>query len=554
MYRNRFGKLLTVALVIALFPMCAHAHFLWLVRGKNSDATSVLHVYFGELPEADDPALLDRIAGAKLWQVSDSGELKELQLTKGSESLESNLSDNQEASMYILRHEYGVVERGGETFLLRYYAKMGPALGDQAWSKIDCRKQLDLDVVPQATNEGIVVTVAWEGKPVAQAQVVVASPSGAKDFEGLTDDKGQITFAAGKVGRYSIRARHIESRAGELDGKKFTSVRHYSTLALEVPDAAVNSVTADPQKPAPSSPYPVLPELVTSFGAAICDNALYVYGGHTGKAHSYYRSAQARTLRRLDLKDGKAWESLGEGPELQGLAMVAHGGKLYRLGGFTAMNEEGQEHDLRSTADVASFDTAKKEWQPMSPLPEPRSSFDAAVLGDKVYVIGGWQLKGDEESVWHKTAYALDLKSDNGAWELLPEPPFQRRALAVAAHDGKIFAVGGMQAEGGPSTRVDVFDPTTGKWSIGPSLEGEPMEGFGCSAFATGGKLYVSTIRGNLHRLSADAKSWEIVSQLPSARFFHRMLPLSEQALLVVGGASMETGKFEKVEVIPVGD
>ena len=299
--------------------------------------------------------------------------------------------------------------------------------------------------------------------------------------------------------------------------------------------------------------YPDIPKAVTSFGAAIAGDALYIYGGHTGRAHAYYKEAQANTLWRLDLKKPKAWESLGDGPGLQGLAMVAHGGKLYRIGGFTAKNKDGEEGDLWSQAAVARYDPATKRWQEVSPLPEPRSSFDAAVLGDKIYVIGGWQMQGDGETKWHKTAHVLDLSANSPVWKALPEPPFQRRALSVAAHDGKVYAIGGMQPKkGGPTTRVDIYDPSTGKWSQGPGLVGEGMEGFGSSAFAVGKALYVSTISGKLQRLAEDGKSWKVVRQLERARFFHRMLPLSDEQLLSVGGGSMTKGRYEQLDVIEV--
>jgi N-acetylneuraminic acid mutarotase len=295
---------------------------------------------------------------------------------------------------------------------------------------------------------------------------------------------------------------------------------------------------------------PPLPQTVTSFGAAVTGDALYLYGGHTGRAHHYYHEGQADTLWRLDLKQPNAWEALNEGPGLQGLAMVAHGGKLYRIGGFTARNPEDQDADLWSQAAVACYDPAVGRWQDLTPLPEPRSSFDAAVLDDKVYVIGGWRIAGGRDATWHKTAWTMDLSADSPSWQALPEPPFERRALAVAAFDGKMFAIGGMQREGGPTTRVDIYDPADGRWSQGPSLQGEPMDGFGCSAFAVGKHLYVTTSKGNLQRLAGDGRSWETVRQLETSRFFHRLLPLPGDRLLSVGGANMDEGKFEDLEII----
>ncbi len=324
-------------------------------------------------------------------------------------------------------------------------------------------------------------------------------------------------------------------------------VRSTATSAepQDVDKAAMISVTADS--------YPHIPKKVTSFGAAIADGSLYLYGGHTGSAHQYHSETQANTLWRLDLKDAKSWESLGNGPRLQGLAMVASGGKLYRIGGFTAKNKEGEEQDLWSQAGVACYDPAKNRWQDLPSLPEPRSSFDAAVLGDSIYVIGGWTMQGDGETTWLKTAHRLDLSKKPLQWQSLPEPPFQRRALSVAACNGKLFAIGGMQRTGGPSTRVDVFDAASQTWSRGPRLHGEQMEGFGSSSFAIGNELYVTTYSGSLQRLSAAGDSWESLHQLERDRFFHRLLPLSENKLLAIGGASMSSGKFKELDVIEIG-
>ena len=298
--------------------------------------------------------------------------------------------------------------------------------------------------------------------------------------------------------------------------------------------------------------FPPIPQTVTSFGAAIAGDSLYLYGGHSGRAHEYYAEAQGKTLWRLDLSRPEAWESLGDGPGLQGLAMVAHDGKLYRIGGFTAKNSDGEKEDLWSQAGVASFDPATDEWKELPPLPEPRSSFDAAVLGDKIYVVGGWTMRGDTDAQWLQTAHVLDLGQEPLAWDSLPPAPFERRALSVAAHDGKIYVLGGMQRVGGPTTRVDIFDPETRAWSRGPGLQGGAMDGFGSSAFAVGNQLFVTTYSGSIQRLDEDADSWQVLGQLDRQRFFHRLLPLSDNELIAVGGASMSDGNFETLEVIRV--
>ncbi|MGD9857829.1 MAG: DUF4198 domain-containing protein [Planctomycetaceae bacterium] len=557
---------LTTAAVLA-WTTAAQAHFIWLKSVTEPDGTTTLQVYFGEDASPDDPDLLDRLTGMQLWRVSGTASPTALELVRGEETLTATLAAGVDETLYIAAHDLGVLNRGDRVFRLKYYAKTGPAVSSPAWESTVCSDDLRFDIVPKLEGRRVLLKVRFDGQPVAGAQVVASGP-GMDDFEGVTNSDGEASFATADVGLYSIRARHVEQTPGELDGKRYQDTRHYTTLAVAIPGKA-EQTTARAQT---DTRFPPLTQPVTSFGGAVCGDYLYVYGGHTGSAHSYSMAEQGHELRRVPLRGG-AWETVAEGPPLQGLALVAHGGKLYRIGGFTAKNAAGEEHDLWSQNGAAAFDPQTNNWTDLPPLPEPRSSHDAAVVGDTIYVVGGWAMAGDAGHAWHETAWKMDLSQQPLSWKPLPAPRFQRRALTAAAHEGKLYVIGGMQQEGGPTTRVAIYDPAAGAWSEGPTLVSvdEParddsregasggrarpvgnMTGFGASAFATGGRLYVSTITGDLQRLNDDGTSWEIVSQTPTARFFHRLLPIDDHHLLVVGGASMQTGKFEEIEILSV--
>src|SRR5688500_12139998 len=98
--------------------------------------------------------------------------------------------------------------------------------------------------------------------------------------------------------------------------------------------ALVLCLTAPALAPAGETEFPPLPQAVSSLGAAACDGWLYVYGGHSGKTHSYSTDTVVGTFRRLKIDGGKRWEDLPGGPIAQGLALVEHKGKLYRIGGM----------------------------------------------------------------------------------------------------------------------------------------------------------------------------------------------------------------------------
>jgi YHS domain-containing protein len=308
------------------------------------------------------------------------------------------------------------------------------------------------------------------------------------------------------------------------------------TLRLLASAALLVSVTA---VRAGEPAFPPLPEAFSSFGAAACDGYAYVYGGHAGKTHQYSTATTLGKFRRLNLANpSKGWEELPGGPAVQGLALVAHGGKLYRLGGMQPRNKAGEKADNVSLASCDVFDPKVGRWQPLPAFPAPRSSFDATVVGDTIVVVGGWTMNGtDKASDWLDTALLLDLSKKAPAWESVPQP-FRRRALNTAALDGKVYVVCGMNAENELEKTVNVFDPTTRQWSDAPELPGALMNGFTPAACVSAGRLYASPADGKLYRLTEKKDGWEEVGTLEKPRFVHRLVPTADNRLLALGGAS----------------
>jgi N-acetylneuraminic acid mutarotase len=295
-------------------------------------------------------------------------------------------------------------------------------------------------------------------------------------------------------------------------------------------------------------PFPPLPRAVSSFGAAVAGDHVYVYGGHAGKTHTYSTESTVGTFRRLSLADpGKGWEELPAGPHAQGLALVAHGGKLIRVGGMQPRNEPGDPADNHSLASVARFDPAAGRWEDLPDLPAGRSSHDAAVVGDTLVVVGGWRMGGAGKAPeWHDTALLLDLADPKAKWEAVPQP-FQRRALSAAVAGGKVYAVAGLTADGGTAHEVNVFDPAARTWATAATLPGGRMNGFSPAAVAVGDTVYASPADGVVYRLAGDA--WEPAGKLATPRFVHRVVPIGGGRLLALGGAS-KGGNVAASEVV----
>ncbi|MCE9533007.1 MAG: hypothetical protein K8T89_18065, partial [Planctomycetes bacterium] len=133
---------------------------------------------------------------------------------------------------------------------------------------------------------------------------------------------------------------------------------------------AFPALAADPELPA-------MPKPVTSFGAATSDGFAYVYGGHAGKAHNYSTETTLGQFLRLSIANPAKWEELPGGPIVQGTAVVAHGGQIYRIGGMQPKNGPTEKSDIHSIASAARFDPRTKKWQSLPDMPEGRSSHDA---------------------------------------------------------------------------------------------------------------------------------------------------------------------------------
>jgi len=519
----------------------AHAHFIWVVSEPAENPT-VAKVYLSEEAGPDDPELLSHIAAAKTYIPVRRGDPKVIELKVDGDALVGEIPEKNAESPIVVNQEYGVMARGPRPFLIHYYAKTYPSELPGTWRAVNKPDILPLEIVPALDGDTLTFTVNWEGKPLPGAQVTVEGPGIYEKTQGDTDENGKYVAKVDQGGLFSIRARYEQDAVGEHDGKKYDQVKHYSTLSLRLSPQTAKTV---------NDSYPQLEQGTTSFGGAVVGDHLYVYGGNHGNAHGYSEEEQSNLFQRLDLKNPTAWERLPSGPRRTGLAMVAHNGKLYRVGGFEVQGDG--DKNLSSMNDFARFDPAVGAWEDLTPLPEARSSHDVVVIGDTLYVAGGWTMVagGETETVWLKPVYACDLTQPTIEWKHVTDLPAERRAISMATRDGLLYFIGGMQPSNGATTKVDIFDPATQTWTQGPSLRGETMDGFGTASFGVDGQLITTTMSGSIQRLSADGSKWEVIGKMQNPRFFHEIAPWNHN-LVIVGGASMETGKVDELERLPV--
>ena len=532
-----------VALLAVVRP--CEAHMLWTKRILIDNKPHAF-LFFGESALDEAYHMPESLADSKVWLRAANGKRREL-ATKPLETFDriglvAPLGDD-ESCVLEASERYGVYG----TALLSYAAKYAHANSAKELNTAGPSKELKLDIVPHVVADRLELAVLWNGEPLAGAKVSLRVGDDEEAIEKTTDEKGRVTFKPQGKGTVSIlTSRMDESQSGELTGKPYDHSLQYTSLTIDWP-AGIADGSTDPARDLTS-----LPEPLSSFGAAVAGGWLYVYGGHTGTEHEHSAANLSKHFRRVELDGAGEWEDLPMQLPLQGLAMVAHGGKVYRIGGMNARNATvDDEEDLHSTDEFAEFDPATNKWTVLTPLPAPRSSHNAVVIGDRLYVVGGWALAGSSPGEWQTDALVYNVADPGEGWQKLPKPPFRRRALAVSHWNGRLVALGGLDDEGEVSQRVDMFDPQSGQWMQGPELSGAGHAGFGVSAWNLYGRLYVSGLSGILYRLNDEGTAWEEVAQLDKPRFFHQLVPASNGGILAVGGASRE-GHIADIEWIDV--
>jgi N-acetylneuraminic acid mutarotase len=537
-------------LAVCASASTARAHFLWLKKIEHEGKPHAF-LFFGENPADEAYHLPERLAKTEVWRRTPHGKRAKLDTigldTDDRVGLISPAPDD--GDILEATQQYGIY---GATLLV-YYAKHIGAKTPQQLNSAGPSKELKLDICVRRNTDELQIVVLWDGKPLPGAKVSVAVED-AEAVEKTTDNDGRLTIKPEGDGIVGVLANHLDKEhSGQLDGKDYKGCLHYASLTMNWADSADADERATPADKSQAG-IPPLPEPVSSFGAAVADGWLYVYGGHIGAEHEHSAANLSKSFRRVRIDGSGDWEVLPMQTPLQGLALVAHGGKVYRVGGLNARNRtKADKEDLHSTAEFAQFDPASDKWSALTPLPTPRSSHNAVVIGKRLYVVGGWQLTGRSPGEWQPQALGYDFTQPERGWQELPNPPFKRRALAIGAWQGKLVAIGGMNAEGKVSQRVDLFDPTTDQWSRGPELPGAGLAGFGGSACELDGELYASGLRGIVYRLSDSGSAWEEVARLDKPRFFHQLLPASDGRLVAVGGASRK-GHLADVEFIDVSN
>jgi N-acetylneuraminic acid mutarotase len=295
--------------------------------------------------------------------------------------------------------------------------------------------------------------------------------------------------------------------------------------------------------PGPSNPAPALAwqarhaslKAVQQLGAAVLDGKIWVAGGLAS-------SSKATAVTQIYDPKSDAWEA---GPSLPAAVdhamLVTYRNQLALIGGFVSRGG-----DSVASAEMLVYDDSIGHWRKGPPLRHARAAGAAAVVGDKIVVVGG--RLGSEQLVRETEVF------DGKAWHDRAAIPVPGDHLAAASDRSYLYAVGGRRFTASNNTDVvQRFEPATDRWT---TLAALPERLSGTGAAVIGDRLLVTsgenttavvpTVRAL--DLTASTGAWSTLPALPEGR--HGLAVAAVGATLYAIGGSTRPGHTASTDTV----
>jgi N-acetylneuraminic acid mutarotase len=300
-----------------------------------------------------------------------------------------------------------------------------------------------------------------------------------------------------------------------------TCPQHESTTA---------SPTPSPSAPAAAAGWQLRHQslaAVQQIGAAVLDGRIWVAGGLTTPT-----KATAATQFYDPTID--TWDSGPALPKAVHHAMlVTYRNQLVLIGGFLA---RGGDPLAVTSAQVLFFNPDTGHWVPGPPLNHARAAGAAAVVGDKIVVVGG-RTGHPEQLVGQTEVY------DGTAWHDAAGIPVPGDHLAAASDRSYLYAVGGRKFTASSNTAaVQRYDPATDQWT---ALTAMPKPVSGAGAAIIDGQLLVAGGEGTTtvsstvqaYDLTARTAAWTTLPSLTQGRHGLAVAAIGK-TLYAIGGST----------------
>ena len=215
---------------------------------------------------------------------------------------------------------------------------------------------------------------------------------------------------------------------------------------------------------------PSLPEKLDHLAAAAYNNKIYVVGGFDEGSNPNNK------LFIYDTLLGK-WEEGKNLPTGRG-ALTAEfiNGILYATGGdIDPSYIAGGYHPYGQTNTNEAYDPSTDSWEVKTPMPTARHHHSAAVVGEKLYVIGGRYGLAYANHIFNNTDANEMYDPVQNKWHTVAAIPTSRSGATAATVNGSIYVLGGETKNYPTETQHtyaenEKYEPSTNIWVPNQSM------------------------------------------------------------------------------------
>lgn len=322
--------------------------------------------------------------------------------------------------------------------------------------------------------------------------------------------------------------------------------------ALIAAGAGLATACANPPgPPPPQTPKwdakPALPFAVQEIYPALHQGRIHVVGGLLGEGgrvvgvsdrHAAYDPATGQSAMMTALPAQR------HHPQA-----VSVGGKLYLLGGF-ATNPGAVNWIMQS--ETLALDETVGAWRTLAAAPSPHGETTAAVIGQRIHIVGGRAPKGAANLAYGDhadTDHHLVYDTAGNSWSAAAPALSKRNSAAGALIDGLWHVAGGRHVADGPSDAHEVYDPREDRWrTAAPMPKGSGAGGNAAGVIA--GKLYIfggeyfhdgGKVHAEVWAYDPKTDAWEEAAPMPTPRHGLGGITIGD-GIWLVGGAKKPSG------------
>ena len=225
----------------------------------------------------------------------------------------------------------------------------------------------------------------------------------------------------------------------------------------------------------------------------------------------------AYVYTQCDYSYGKWDTTLSKMPVDRALfSAVTYNDSIYILGGFRINNEGTREYISSVDIYIPATDT----WiSGITDLPFARLCTYACLLDNKIYVMGGAQIVG-EDPVTYDSLNIYDIQTNT--WEKGKSLPAKRGYFGADTIKGKIYLTGGLTDNWIVEKSMYVYDPVLDEWTEKASMNATR---YGTCAKSCNGKLYVSggisgtwEVQKSIEAYDPESDQWTLLTNEPAPR------------------------------------